>query len=237
MKIILSVLLLISVGLNTILWSIIRNQRETVAAAEARAIETEKESVAREARPARQMDAASSSDTENRELLRLRNEVSQLRQKVAEASQWRRQASEAEQLRGRLMVATQELAHAEEAFRNVARLSPAELQEMKDEAYSVRCINNLKQLALAARIWANDHNDIFPPDFLTMKEAISSPKILFCPAETSVVPVSEWPAVNPSTITYRYLNAGGSDLEPQKVLLTCPIHGHEALSDGSVQRR
>lgn len=236
MKIILGLLLVISVGLNTILWLQIRNQRETVAAVEAPASDTEMERVTTDARPAGQSPAASSSDTENRELLRLRNEVSQLRQGVAEAAQWRRQASEAEHLRGRLMVATQELAHAEEAFRNVAKLSPVELQELKDEAYSVRCINNLKQLALAARIWANDHNDTFPPDYLTMKEEISSPKVLFCPAETSIVPVSEWQALNPSSITYRYLNAGGSGLEFQKVLLTCPLHKHEALSDGSVQR-
>lgn len=237
MKIILSLLLLVSVVLNTLLWFELRRQRETVAAPDTAASESVNESVTMAAGPVRETDRATSSDPVNLELLRLRNEVSQLRQKVAEAAQWRRQATEAGNLRGRLMIATQELAHAEEAFRNVAKLAPAELQEMKEEAYSVRCINNLKQLALAARIWANDHNDTFPPDYLTMKEEISSPKILFCPAETSVVPVSEWPAVNPSSITYRYLNAGGRDLEPQKILITCPIHGHEALSDGSVQRR
>ena len=103
--------------------------------------------------------------------------------------------------------------------------------------YQVHCINNMKQIGLAARIWSNDHNDTFPPDLITMKNELNTPRILFCPADTKVVRVTEWPELNPSTISYRYLNPNGSDLEPSKPLIICPIHGHVGLGDGSVHRK
>ena len=90
---------------------------------------------------------------------------------------------------------------------------------------------------LAARIWSNDHKDIFPPDFITMKDGMNTPRILFCPADTAALRVTEWSELNPSLISYRFLNPNGSDLEPNKVLTLCPIHGHVGLSDGSVQKK
>ena len=237
MKAALSLFLILSLGLNAYLWFLLAQPRDPSIAVDVHA-----------PNPEAKNDPAGNSSTPpavttptagdgDRELLRLRNEVSQLRKSVREASQWRAQAMAAEGFRQQLTVATQELAQTEEAFRNLAKLSPADLQQLKDEAHSVRCVNHMKQIALAARIWANDSNYVFPPDLVTMKDELYTPKILFCPGETGVTPVSEWEALNPSTITYRYLNAGGSDREPEKVLLTCPFHGHTALSDGSVHRR
>lgn len=238
MRTALILLLVLSLALNAFLWSRLTQPRVRADIVD----DITTESVAKGEAPEHPSPvpvAATPTAAENgeRELLRLRNEVSQLRTQLGEAAQWRTQALIAEGLRRHLMVATQELAHTEEAFRNLAKLSPTEMQEMKDEAHAVRCVNNLKQLALAARIWANDHNDTFPPDYLSMQAEIASPKILFCPGDPNATPVNDWSAVGPSAPTYRYLNPGGTDLEPEKQLLSCPIHGHIALSDGSVQRR
>lgn len=237
MKAALSLLLLLSLGMNVFLWSRLAQERTRSTADGVHAPGTESSNDPVGNPPALPVVAAPAASDGDHELLRLRNEVSQLRKSVGEASQWRAQAMAAEGFRQQLTVATQELAQTEEAFRNLAKLSPADLQQLKDEAQSVRCVNHMKQIALAAIIWANDYNDVFPPDLVTMKNELTTPKILFCPGETGVTPVSEWEALNPSTITYRYLNAGGSDREPEKVLLTCPFHGHTALSDGSVHRR
>jgi hypothetical protein len=43
----------------------------------------------------------------------------------------------------------------------------------------------MKQIGLAARMWANDHKDIMPSDFLTMQNELNSPRILVCPTETN----------------------------------------------------
>jgi hypothetical protein len=68
----------------------------------------------------------------------------------------------------------------------------------------IQCVNNLKQIALADRVWEGDHGDTYPlfvpgtnggtmdftsgPNawrhFQVMSNEISTPKILFCPAET-----------------------------------------------------
>ena len=108
---------------------------------------------------------------------------------------------------------------------------------MKEEAQSVACGNNLKQIGLAARKWANDHQYVFPPDFISMKDELATPKILFCPADAAAIRVTEWSQLNPSSISYRFLNANGNENDPTKLLAECPIHGHVVLSDDSVHRR
>src|SRR5476649_1005746 len=75
------------------------------------------------------------------------------------------------------------------------------------------CVNNLKQIGLAYRIWAGDQTAKFPMEvsvtnggtmemkasgenawlnFLVMSNELSTPKILFCPADTDRFP----PATN-----------------------------------------
>src|SRR3954463_8694946 len=44
-------------------------------------------------------------------------------------------------------------------------LLPA-LSRAKARAQTISCVSNMKQVGLAARLWSNDHKDVFPPDFL-----------------------------------------------------------------------
>ena len=97
------------------------------------------------------------------------------------------------------------------------------------------CMNNMKQIGLAARLWANDHKDTFPPDLATMRNELVTPKILFCPAAPGGVQATDWTQLNPAAISYQFLNPNGNEADPQKPLTTCPIHGHVGMSDGSVQ--
>ena len=133
--------------------------------------------------------------------------------------------------------ATQDLARAQGELTEATKISPEQIQQLKAESQSVQCINNLKQIGLAARIWATDHKDVFPPDFISMKAELNTPKILFCPADPAALRVADWSQLNPSSISYRFLNPNGSELDPNKPLATCPIHSHIGLSDGSVRRQ
>ena len=51
-------------------------------------------------------------------------------------------------------------------------LIPA-LAKAKDKAQRINCVNNLRQIGLAARMYANDHEEVFPKDFLAMQQELS----------------------------------------------------------------
>jgi prepilin-type N-terminal cleavage/methylation domain-containing protein len=71
------------------------------------------------------------------------------------------------------------------------------------KAVRINCVNNLKQVGLAFRLWGGDHNDLYPMQYFTnqtgallfadaadgfryfqvMSNELSTPKILICPAD------------------------------------------------------
>ena len=91
---------------------------------------------------------------------------------------------------------------------------------------------------LAARIWATDHNDKFPPDFSSMSNELSSPNILVCPGDSSKTAAMNWAQFGPGNVSYEYLEPeyDETSAQPQTVVFECPIHGNVGLGDGSVQQ-
>ena len=116
------------------------------------------------------------------------------------------------------------------------------LSKAKGKAQSISCVNNLKQMGLAARIYASDHNDAYPPDILSMKNELVTPKILVCPNDPNhaVTAALTWDNFDPSQSSYDYVTRGLTESTPgfeQKVLFRCRIHGHVCMGDGSVVRK
>ena len=99
------------------------------------------------------------------------------------------------------------------------------------------CVNNLKQIGLAVRIWSNDHNDTFPPDFLTMSAELISPKILVCPDDNQHTVAADWTQFDPKkNVSYEFLLPNAKEADAMsETAFRCPIHGHIGLGDGSVQ--
>jgi hypothetical protein len=237
LRIVLVVALLGSLAANAFFWQrLSQQQTETeatrAAAAEAEALRAENEALKK------QTVTPSGNAEENRELARLRNEVGQLRKQAGEAAA--QQAKESAQLRSQLANATQNLAQKEKEAEvlKVTAEQADQAQQAKQRTQFIACMNNLKQIGLAARIWANDHGNVFPPDLLMMKNELVTPKVLVCPAAPPAAqPAGDWTQFNSAMISYQYMNANGSLADPQKVLTMCPIHGHVGLSDGSVQAK
>jgi hypothetical protein len=234
--ILLAVALLASAAFNVLLSKQVSQQRAELEALRASAAEMESVRAENETLKKQGATPSPAGEAEGRELARLRNEIGQLRKQAADADKLRAQAAEAAQLRSQLATTTQRLAQKEKDAAEAAKLTPEQAEQMqqtRQRAQTITCANNLKQIGLAARLWANDHGNVFPPDFATMRNELNTPRILFCPAAPGGVQATDWAQLNQGTISYQYLNPNGSEAEPQKPLTACPINGHDCQSDGS----
>jgi hypothetical protein len=105
-----------------------------------------------------------------------------------------------------------------------AMLLPA-LSKAKSKAQRIASLNNLKQIGLAARIFAGDHDGRMPASFEEMMTELGSERVLFDP-ETGQ--------------RYTYVGAGKSELDPNAIIAYAPERTggrREVLfADGSVQQ-
>jgi hypothetical protein len=170
--------------------------------------------------------AALQSKTEQEEIARLKEQVSQLTAEISKLEQLR---AENQKLRAQLATPA-------------SGLTPEETQAMeqaRERAARIACVNNLKRIGLAARIWAGDNQNVAPPDFLSMSNELNTPKILVCPSDNAhQVAASFFTGFTSANYSYEYLTAGSTnfDAEPSRVMARCPIHGSVLLCDGSVQQ-
>jgi prepilin-type N-terminal cleavage/methylation domain-containing protein len=104
-------------------------------------------------------------------------------------------------------------------------LLPA-LAKAKAKAQKIACTNNLKQVGLSYRIWANDNGDVFPMsvstnqggsselrrnagtvadttfyNFLVMSNELSTPKVLICPSDNGRTIATNWIQIALSSYT------------------------------------
>jgi hypothetical protein len=117
--------------------------------------------------------------------------------------------------------------------------SAEETQAMEDargRAQEIMCVNNMKQMGLANKVWALDNKDTFSPDMLSMSNELSTPKILVCPSDTSRQVAKDFSSYTDANCSYEYLAPTSADTEPTRVMFRCPIHGSITLTDGSVQK-
>lgn len=93
-------------------------------------------------------------------------------------------------------------------------------QAARAKALAIRCTNNLKEVGLALRMWANAHGDCLPRDFISMKGEFHDMRITSCPADKSQYTIS---------------SDGRPCPIPSVVFALCPYHKHALLVDGTVQ--
>ncbi|MBN8248501.1 MAG: hypothetical protein J0L84_13810 [Verrucomicrobia bacterium] len=109
------------------------------------------------------------------------------------------------------------------------------LDEMRAKADSIRCINNLKQIGLALRVWATDNGGVFPGALMTVTNELSTPKVLVCSPDPADASWTDWTSFDAARISYEFLHPGGDESEPTRVIGRCRNHGHVLLSSGAVQ--
>ncbi|MDA1274169.1 MAG: hypothetical protein O2960_08965 [Verrucomicrobia bacterium] len=174
---------------------------------------------------------------ENQELDRLRkdqDELAQLREEIADLQVLLpiidRIRIENQDLSARL-ARRRDSETSEEFFARVGGMD-----DMKEKAFRIKCVNNLKNLGLAARIWGSVHGDAVPSTFLEMKAELATPKLLLCPSDTARTAAEDRTQFAPNQSSYEFLSPGAAEFDPQEVLFRCPIHNNVTLGDGSVQQ-
>jgi type II secretory pathway pseudopilin PulG len=98
------------------------------------------------------------------------------------------------------------------------------LGSAKKKAQRIDAVNKLKQIALAARIFANDNGDRFPVSFEEMKEQLGTERVLID---------------NASGQRFIWAGTGKSENNPQAIIAYSPVDlngRHVAFADGSVQQ-
>ena len=142
-------------------------------------------------------------------------------------------------------------------------LLPA-LSSTKSKAQQINCVNNLKQVGTAFRLWSGDYNDRFPFNvpakeggtlescsrdadgfdanswrhFQVMSNELYTPKIIVCPADTSKSAALDFATLGAGNVSYQVRSGTNIDeTHPEEVLARCPIHNTECMADGSVQLR
>lgn len=152
---------------------------------------------------------------ESDELARLRQLVNRLSLEIADLEKMR---AENDRLRAALV-------SAQGSGLVLTPEETAALAAAREKAEMITCVNNLKQLGLAAHIWANDHDGLFPSGLAELSGLLQG-NVTVCPRDAQAG----------TQRPYEYLRpAGEAGKEPNLVMFRCSVHGNICLADGSVQ--
>lgn len=114
-----------------------------------------------------------------------------------------------------------------------AALAQAQSPQQRQQVENIWCVDNLKQVGGAAREWAVGHDNLFPGDLFAVKTLIG-PRYLACPSDAQRTQATKWSATTPANVSYVLASPNTKNSRPNLVTVRCPVHGHVALSDGSV---
>jgi len=122
-------------------------------------------------------------------------------------------------------------------------LLPALAPYQGSKRTKISCVNNLKQIGLAYRLWDNDNGDKYPMsvsvtnggtmelfqngsafqnlaflNYLPMSNQLSAPKILHCPADTDgFAATNSWSKLSNQNISY-FVGLDASENDPRAIL-------------------
>jgi hypothetical protein len=101
---------------------------------------------------------------------------------------------------------------------------------------AIHCVNNLKQIALFARILANQHDEHMPQSFTEMTNSFGLPifgwpVVLFCRSDTNRTAPADWNGFDFADTSYELVP--GDDQDPLAPFCRCKVHGFYAQMDGN----
>ena len=106
------------------------------------------------------------------------------------------------------------------------------------EAERIQCVNNLKQVGLAIRVWAGDNNEKYPTSLIVMSNELSTTKVLICPSDKARQQYATlgFGKFQDDMTSYKFTIKPDDEAYPECIIARCPIHGNYLMADGSVQQ-
>lgn len=180
-----------------------------------------------------QHTALEQSQANQDELVQLRKDNDELHSLQKEVAQLRNLSAQIQQLQSE----NKRLAAAPAPNSN-ASSSASFFDQAQAQAERIQCVNNLKQVGLAMRIWAGDNNDKYPTSLVVMSNELSTPKILICPSDTARQPYGSlgFGQFQDNMTSYTFTVQPDDETHPDCITARCPIHHNYLLADGSVQQ-
>lgn len=128
-----------------------------------------------------------------------------------------------------------------------AIIVPSTTTKSKARASRIQCVDNLKQIGLAERIWEGDHGNLYPPEVSEtnggmmeftsklnsfryiqfMSNKLGTPKLLWCPLDSARFPANtfnarpppgEVPFLSNSNISY-FVGLDANESDPESILM------------------
>lgn len=167
------------------------------------------------------------------ELARLRKDNDDLHKLQTEAAQLRSLPSEIQRLQDENQRLSTSLS-AKPATSGGANF----FDQAQQEAERIQCVNNLKQIGLAFRIWAGDNNDKYPTSMVVMSNELSTTKILICPSDKARQAYTSlsFAQFQDNMTSYQFIAQPDDQQFPECITAYCPIHHNYLMADGSVQQ-
>ncbi len=167
------------------------------------------------------------------ELAQLRKDNDELHQLQKEVAQLRNLPAQIQQLQND----NKRLAAAPTSNVNAAS-SETFFADAQADAERIRCVNNLKQIGLAMRVWAGDNNDTYPTSIISASNELSTTMILVCPSDTARQPYAKlgFGRFQDNMTSYKFTVQPDDETHPDCIVARCPIHHNYLMADGSVQQ-
>jgi hypothetical protein len=96
------------------------------------------------------------------------------------------------------------------------------------------CSSQMYAILWAATVWSGDNGGRLPPDFLSMTNELSTPRILVCPGDHLHPMATSWASFTTNNSSYEIVAPGIYKTDTNVVFLRCKFHGYVGYSDGRV---
>ena len=196
-----------------------------------------------EPRPSEEVTAPT--QAENTGLAARQSELEELRQARTELVEMQRRlqqlqavATENEALRKELAIAQQSLTSSAPQTGSAVSMkqNPASIQlrpgvtltdspdtTLQEKIEAILCENHLKQITLAADLWAAKNDGFAPNDLMELQDYLA-PMILVCPGTRPKSVALFWTDFDRSSITYRLRGPGVKWQKPSVKFVDCAVH-------------